>query len=113
MDTREKIVSEAEAVRIAAAGATVVSGYFDPLVASHAARLASLKKDGVPMLVLISIPPRPILDVQARAQLVAGLACVDHVAETASGPTPHFRLEPEDQARLNDLVAHVHARQKA
>ena len=31
MDTRGKIVAASEAARLAAEGATVVSGYFDPL----------------------------------------------------------------------------------
>ncbi len=37
MDTRAKIVDAVQARLLANKGATVVSGYFDPLVASHAA----------------------------------------------------------------------------
>jgi hypothetical protein len=56
LDTRTKIVSSEEAARLAASGATVVSGYFDPMVASHAERLAQIKREGAPLLVLIATP---------------------------------------------------------
>ena len=45
LDTREKVIDAAQAARIAASGATVISGYFDPLIASHAERLAELKPE--------------------------------------------------------------------
>ena len=70
MDTREKIVDAAQAARIAASGAIVVSGYFDPMVASHAERLESLKPAGGKLLVLISTPENAILPAAARAELV-------------------------------------------
>lgn len=113
MDTRTKIVSATEAARIAADGATVVSGYFDPLLASHAQRLAGLKRDGTPLLVLIATPENPILSARARAELVASLEAVDHVAEQAGGLVPRIRLEPEDRLRLEQLIQRVHARQNA
>ena len=112
MDTREKIVDAAQAARIAASGATVVSGYFDPLVASHAERLAELKPPGATLLVLIATPDNAILPAAARAQLVAGLRDVDYVAELAAGLTPQIHLEQEDAERFAALLAHVHARQK-
>ena len=111
MDTRAKIVTTSEAVRIAAEGATVVSGYFDPLVASHARRLAGLKR-GAKLVVAIVDPPRPILPPRARAELVASLGAVDHVVEAAGGIRVDVRLEDEDRRRFEELVAHVHARQR-
>lgn len=113
MDTRSKIVDDTQAREIAASGATVVSGYFDPLVASHADRLSELKREGSPLLVLIATPRHPILPARARAELVAGLSVVDHVAEAAAGLTPQIRLEQEDEGRLKNLIEHVHARQRA
>jgi bifunctional ADP-heptose synthase (sugar kinase/adenylyltransferase) len=113
LDTREKIIDAAQAARIATSGATVVSGYFDPLVASHAERLAELKLAGQKLLVLIATPDHAILPAAARAELVAGLRAVDYVSELAAGFTPHIRLEPEDDQRLQALLQHVHARQKA
>jgi hypothetical protein len=113
LDTREKIICAVEAAKIAAAGATVVSGYFDPLIASHAERLAQLKPGGAKLLVLIATPENAILPAAARAELVAGLRAVDYVSELAAGLTPQIRLEQEDSQRFAALLRHVHARQKA
>jgi hypothetical protein len=118
VDTRAKIVDAGQARLIAAQGATVVSGYFDPLVASHAERLCELKNAGlknrnVPLLVLIATAPDAILPARARAELVAGLAVVDYVCQTADGVAPHLSLEREHAERLTRLIEHVHARQRA
>src|SRR5580698_788524 len=112
MDTRKKIIDAVQAASVAADGATVVSGYFDPLIASHAERLAKLKPDGAKLLVLIATPANAILPAAARAELVAGLRAVDYVAELAPGLTPHIHLEQEDADRFAALLEHVHARQK-
>jgi bifunctional ADP-heptose synthase (sugar kinase/adenylyltransferase) len=113
LDTREKIIDAAQAARIAASGATVISGYFDPLIASHAERLAELKPAGATLLVLIATPPDAILPAAARAVLVAGLRAVDYVAEHVDGLSANIRLEEEDGQRYRELLRHVHARQKA
>ena len=113
MDTRTKIINAVQARLIAAQGATVVSGYFDPLVASYAERLAQLKKEGAPLLVLIATPADAILPARARAELVAGLAIVDYVCETAGDVAPHLSLEREHTDRLAQLIEHVHTRQRA
>lgn len=54
------------------------------------------------------------------AELVAALAVVDHVCddsddefEVTSGVKPEVSLEPEHDRRLQALIAHVHARQRA
>jgi len=113
LDTRQKIISAAEAAKIASAGATIVSGYFDPLIAAHAARLDGLKREGVPLLVLIASSDQSILPARARAELVAGLRAVDYVVESVDGLAPQIRLEQEDTARLRNLIEHVHSRQQA
>ena len=113
MDTRTKIVDAAQAARIAQAGATVVSGHFDPMVASHAEQLASLKHDAKPLLVLITTPADPILPALARAQLVAGLAVVDFVCDAPGDLAPQVALETGHRGRLASLIQHVHARQRA
>ena len=112
MDTRTKIVSTEEAGRLAASGAIVVSGFFDPMLASHAERLSQIKRYGVPLLVLVATPEDPILTDRARAELVASLTVVDYVAENCGIPA-QFRLEQEDTDRLARLIGHVHARQNA
>jgi hypothetical protein len=105
-----KIISVEEAARL---GGTLASGYFDPLLASHTTRLAELKRDGVPLIVLIATSKDSILPAQARAELVAGLRVVDYVVASVEGLTPHVRLEPEDVMRREKLIEHVHARQQA
>jgi hypothetical protein len=112
LDTRTKIIDAAQAAHIAQDGATVISGYFDPLIASHAERLASLKH-GAPLLVLIATPPAAILPAAARAQLVAGLAAVDYVCDSPGGLSPHVAMEAEHVEVLEQLIRHVHARQRA
>jgi len=112
LDTRQKIIDAAQAASIAASGATVVSGYFDPLIASHAERLASLKTNGAKLLVLIATPDNAILPAAARAELVAGLRAVDYVSELAEGLTPQIHLEKEDAERFFVLLKHVHSRQQ-
>lgn len=111
VDTREKIIDADQAARIAGSGAVVVSGYFDPLVASHAERLASLKTNGAKLLVLIATPDNAILPAGARAELVASLRAVDYVAEMAPGLAAQIRLEEEDDARFLALLKHVRDRQ--
>ncbi len=83
------------------------------MVASHAERLAALKRPDTPLLVLITTPPEPILDNRARAQLVAGLAVVDYVCDQPGGIAPQISLDQEHAERLAQLIGHVHARQRA
>jgi len=111
MDTRGKMIASSEAARLAAKGATVVSGYFDPLLASHARRLADLK-NGAKLIVVIEDPPRPILPARARAELVASLRAVDYVVAEHNGIRVDVRLEDEDGKRFEELLTHVHARQR-
>jgi hypothetical protein len=133
VNTRRKIVDAPEAANIAAGGATVVSGYFDPLIAWHARWLAGFKKPERPLLVLIATPENPILPAGARAELVASLRVVDHVAEL-SAELAHIlagaadssgdggirigntrieiiRLENQDRELFKDLLELVHSRQ--
>jgi hypothetical protein len=113
LDTRTKIIDATQAARIAQAGATVVSGFFDPMIASHAERLTALKREGTPLLVLIATPPDAILPAPARAQLIAGLSIVDYVCDAPDGITSQIHLEEEHAELLTQLIDHVHARQRA
>jgi glycerol-3-phosphate cytidylyltransferase-like family protein len=98
LDTREKILTS---------GATVVTGYFDPLTAAHTRRLSELKEIGKPLVVVVTSPPSPILPVRARAELVAALGAVDHVI--IADDVAHE--EEADLARTAALIAHVRTRQ--
>jgi glycerol-3-phosphate cytidylyltransferase-like family protein len=111
LDTRTKIINARE---LAGFEGIVVSGYFDPVTAAHAERLQELKEPGKELLVVVTEPPDPILPALARAQLVAGLRVVDHVAiDSAGAPPADVRLEQEDTERLRKLIAHVESRQRA
>ena len=74
MDTREKILTPDAAASLRVP--VLVIGYFDPVTAGHAERLAAL---GSGLTVAILDPPDPLLPARARAELVAALRCVDHV----------------------------------
>jgi bifunctional ADP-heptose synthase (sugar kinase/adenylyltransferase) len=116
VDLREKIVDARDAAAIAAAGAVVVSGYFDPLIAWHARWLENFKKAGRSMLVVITTPDHPILPARARAELVASLRVVDHVAEFSPELAALERvihLEKEDRELFRDLLELVHSRNGA
>ena len=113
MDTRTKIVGSEEAARLAAEGAVVVKGYFDPLVAASASRLRELKGTGRKLIVMIADPPDPILPTRARAELVAALAAVDYVVESDKGLTATVDLRDEHAQAFEELVEHVHRRRGA
>jgi glycerol-3-phosphate cytidylyltransferase-like family protein len=107
VDTRSKIQTS----RPTGPEWVTVTGYFDPLVAGHAARLRGLAEPGRKLLVIVADPPEPILEARARAELVAALACVDAVsmeAQPGPGATHDLRsADLEDRARL---IAHIRAR---
>jgi bifunctional ADP-heptose synthase (sugar kinase/adenylyltransferase) len=116
VDLREKIVGAHDAAAIAAAGAVVVSGYFDPLIAWHARWLENFRKAGRPLMVVITTPDHPILPARARAELVASLRVVDHVAEFSpelAGLERVIHLEKEDRELFRDLLELVHSRNGA
>ena len=105
-------MGEAEARRIAEQ-ATVVRGYFDPLLAWHAERLAEAKREGKPLLVVIASPENPILSLRARAELAAGLRVVDYVTEANIQKTdiqPQICLELEDAEFFKRLAGQVRRR---
>ena len=123
MDTRAKIIERAAAERIAGDGArlTVVTGYFDPLIAAHAARLAEIAATAAAVLVVVRTPEQPLLPARARAELVAALRAVNHVVIEEGDPAwiaqlPSALLDGEeiaDARRTRDLVIRVHQRQAA
>jgi bifunctional ADP-heptose synthase (sugar kinase/adenylyltransferase) len=113
VDSRTKIVPAEEAERIAARGARIVAGTFDPLLASHAEQLRDLKRNGVPLVVAIAEPDDPILPARARAELVAGLAVVDFVVESAEGIAADVHLEEDHLRKREELIEHVHARRSS
>jgi glycerol-3-phosphate cytidylyltransferase-like family protein len=106
LDTRAKIAQTQAARTIRT---IVVSGYFDPLTAAHARRLAELRSRANRLVAVILDPPEPILPARSRAELVAALACVDQVV---LGSADHIDVHEEaaDLERRANLIALVQAR---
>jgi rfaE bifunctional protein nucleotidyltransferase chain/domain len=116
MNTREKILLGDELrARMAAHRAqgqrvVLANGIFDVLHVGHVRYLEGAKREGDLLVVAVNSdasaarlkgPGRPILDEQARAQLVAALAAVDYV--TIFG-------EPTVEPLLEALRPAVHAK---
>ncbi len=85
MDTRNKILAADAAHALAVRGnlprAVALVGPFDVLVAPYLRRLREIRNahpEGT-LVVVLTEPERPILDLEARAELVAALAGVDFV----------------------------------
>ncbi len=125
MDTRKKIVSPEAALaaarerRSAGERIALVTGYFDPLLASHARCLREGASPGLAVFVAIADPPQPVLPARARAELVAALADVDYVilpegAAALGGLAPDELHDQRaaDERRTGELMRHVHSRQK-
>lgn len=107
MDTRTKILDTAT-------GKMVVAGYFDPVVATHTARLRELAAQFGPLTVCVCEPPQPLLPPRARAELVAALRDVERVVIGDSALSGFARVVDEregDAARRDELMRRVYARQ--
>lgn len=124
MDSRTKILDLAQAGdaarRLEQAGrrVTLVTGYFDPVLASHARVLEGAAGDGSSVFVAVGDPPDPLLPARARAELVAALACVAAVtvagreaAAAAIRPARLVHQEADDSRRTRELIEHVQSRQ--
>ena len=122
VDTRAKIITVEEAGRIAASSAPrVATGCFNPLRTEHARKLAKAASgNGRPLLVIVRQPDSPLLDLRARAELVAALSVVDYVVpiETAQAPewldrvprSERLELETVDESLTRDLIERVRGR---
>ena len=114
MDTRRKIVTADSAP----AGRTVVTGYFDILLAEDARELAALTR---PLTAVVLPLENALLSPRARAELAAGLRIIDYVviAEDADvdalcerlRPAQLIRLEAAQARRKRQLMEHVRNRQ--
>jgi bifunctional ADP-heptose synthase (sugar kinase/adenylyltransferase) len=125
VDTRTKIVTPEEACALARGRqiAVLVTGYFDVLLAAHIRELDRAREslpDAV-IFVALGTPEQPLLDVRARAEMVAALAMVDYVVSLedrqmesllAAFPGERIvRLEAAHEQRMRELIQHVHRRQ--
>ncbi len=127
MDTRNKILDTDGAFRAAmeakADGKRLVisMGEYDPVLGSHAERLAERRSDDAWQVVAVVPGTDPLLPLQARCELVAALAAVDCVTPFEQDPAllgmAAGKAEIHDDRKLDAsardaLITHVHARQK-
>ena len=113
LDTRTKIVSPEEA-EARLTGRLLVAAYFDPLVATHTARLRALAEQFGPLAVCICDPPDPLLPAQARAELAAACRDVEVVVIGENALENAAQIIDErsgDLHRRAALIEHVHSRQ--
>jgi len=129
VDTRNKILTPEEAAAhiqdLCAQGRSLrlITGFFDPLTPAHARRLGRLASEDSVLTVIVTDPPDPILPLRARAELAAALAAVDLVVPVPAEQLDEFlhrlpiapfeRGEAEDLVLRQELIRHVHTRQRA
>ncbi len=92
--------------------ARFVSGFFDPMLASHAARLEELSADRT-VVVALADPPDPLLPALSRAQLLSGLRAVSAVVlpgDSVAAGRVEIREESGDLERRKSLIERVHGR---
>jgi bifunctional ADP-heptose synthase (sugar kinase/adenylyltransferase) len=123
MDTRFKILDEQQALEVAnREPVSIVTGWFDPLLASHARRLAEIRAASTGRLMaVVTEPEKPVLTSRARAELVAGLRVIDYVVVSDGGCAEPFlaavralavfREEQGDARRQQEFIEHVYRRQ--
>jgi bifunctional ADP-heptose synthase (sugar kinase/adenylyltransferase) len=116
VDTRSKILTPAGVGQISCP-LTLVIGYFDPLRAAHARELQQIR-DRAParrLMIAVLTHASEVLDIGARAELVAALRVVDYVVTVDHEDLDAFierlraaevvRLERADQDRTRQLIA--------
>lgn len=128
MDTRSKILDWPEAEKVprqrpqTATPLKVVTGCFDPLLAAHCRRLGEIAGAGCRLMVVLTSPEKPLLSARARAELVAALEVVEYVTVAPEDGVEEIlklfpaesvlREEVADTGRTEELIRHVHRRQK-
>jgi len=119
VNTRSKIV-DAAACR-SNGPVTVVTGYFDPLLAWHARELESIRGRAGALAVVVLPLPGELLPQHARAVLVAALRMIDYVLVADNEdldrllaelkPAEIVRLDNDDLRRRGELIEHVRRQQ--
>ncbi len=120
MDTRSKIIPAAR--RDLARPLTVVTAYFDPLLAWHARELEAVRKRAACVAAIVPPIANELLPQRARAELAASLRMIDYVLTANSGdldsliaefqPDEIVRMEAQEVRRRGELIEHVHRRHK-
>ena len=125
-DTRGKIVSVKDAAGIAreerSRGTKVIAfvTHAEVLRAPHVRRLEEASGHGK-LFVILTDPESPLVPLEARAEIVAGLRVVDYVVKVSEGaaaalaaiaPDITIQDEAEDRGRTRELMEHVRAKSR-
>jgi bifunctional ADP-heptose synthase (sugar kinase/adenylyltransferase) len=128
MDTRVKILSAESAIKAACRlkqegrRLTVVTGYFDVLLAAQVRELKAARiSTGSGCLIAVLLPcVQSLLSQRARAEVVAGLGMIDYVVIAGNDDVEEFlrRLPADnvisrqhaDEEQMRLLIEHVHGR---
>jgi hypothetical protein len=128
MDTRSKILTAPSALEVACRvkqegrKLTVVTGYFEVLLAAQVLDLEAVRMGAGSACLMVVLLPRAhgLLSARARAEIVAGLGMVDFVVTAGDDDLEEFlrrlpaddvisrQAADEEQTRL--LMEHVHGR---
>ena len=115
MDTRSKILTREAAERLSGP-LTLVTGYFDVLLAGHVRDLQTVRDRAPDQPMLVAVQPHPgeVLEPAVRAELVAALRVVDYVVTADHDhleelierlrPAEVVRLEATDVSRTRRLI---------
>ena len=123
LDTRHKIITldQARVLPRDPASIAFVSP-MEVLRASHIRKLEELASQAAGKLfVILTEPEAPLVPLQARAEVAAGLRVVDYVIPSPDGAGPALAAilpglivndEEEDRGRTRQLVEHVRSRSR-
>lgn len=102
MDTREKIRTVEDLRETLLRDAwTIAAGFFDPLTADSAERVARQASAGRKLLIVIRPRDNELLSLETRAALMAALRCVDAVLIETSPEWRDFALR-NPSARIDE-----------
>jgi len=123
-DTRHKIVTLDQARDLAREVPPAVAfvSHLEVLRAGHVRKLEDLAaRHPGKLYVLLTEPEAPLVPLDARAEVTAGLRVVDYVVPCPEGPGPALAAlhagvtvhdEEEDRGRTRSLVEHVRSRSR-
>ena len=124
MDTRSKILSFQDAVRLRGQHLILVTGYFDVLLPGHIHDLESARRDRVGSKLLVAVLPRAgeWMSQDTRAEMAAALRVIDYVVIAGKGdlegliaclqPDRVVRLEAADERRAREFRDQACGREK-
>jgi glycerol-3-phosphate cytidylyltransferase-like family protein len=124
VDTRSKILSVHEALRLRGKPLILVAGYFDVLRPEHIRDLENARRDMAASKLLVAVLPRAgeWMSQSSRAEMAAALRVIDYVVIAGKGdleglieglrPDRVVRLEAAEERRAKEFSDQVRGREK-